>query len=318
MDVFSLDSFQNRDDALKLGRHLISLLKLGGFRLTKFVSNVPDVKTALDPDNRESSSSVKDNCASSDQSSHVVGLKWDHVKDTLVVSRGIDRPLEKTITQRTVLSFVSSVFDPIGLVALYTVKARLLLKDIWQISGQKLDDDLPEEIKKQFLEWHSGLHLFGSLTIPRSYFTEPFDRIEFHMFCDSSQDVFCAVAFLRARLVSSHQTDLAFVSGKARVAPMKAFSIPKLELQAALLATRLKEEILKSLTLKITDIFSSGFTLVVNYPFLMVIALVRFWSLPPLISGITYLAVITQLIPVHEGFPRKPSRKAAGLMALVY
>ena len=79
-----LDSFQNRDDALKLGRDLISLLKLGGFRLTKFVSNVPDVTTALDPDNRESNSSIKDICTSPDQSSHVLGLKWDHVKDTLV------------------------------------------------------------------------------------------------------------------------------------------------------------------------------------------------------------------------------------------
>ena len=36
---------------------------------------------------------------------------------------------------------------------------------------------------------------------------------------------------------------------------MKALSIPKLELQAALLATRLKEEILKGLTFKVTDIF---------------------------------------------------------------
>ena len=318
-----LDSFQNRDDALKLGRDLFSLLKLGGFCLTKFVSNVPDVKTALDPDNRESNSSVKDICASPDQSSHVLGLKWDHVKDTLVVSRGVDRPLDKSITQRTGLSFVSSVFDPIGLVAPDTVKARLLLKDIWRISGQKWDDDLPEEIKKQFLEWHSGLHLLGSLTIPRSYFTELFDRIELHMFRDSSQDVFCAVAFLRARLVSSHQTELAFVFGKARVAPI---SIPKLELQEALLATRLKEEILKCLTFKVTDIFMwTDSTTVLQWlhscsklPVLLVIALVRFWSLPALISGITYLAVITQLLPVHKGFLRKPSRKAAGLMALVY
>ena len=53
----------------------------------------------------------------------------------------------------------------------------------------------------------------------------------------------------------AHQTELAFVFGKARIAPMKALSIPKLELQAALLATRLKEEILKGLTFKVTDIF---------------------------------------------------------------
>ena len=117
---------------MKLGRDLVSLPKLGGFHLTKF-----DITTALDPENRESNSCVKDIRTSPDQSLHVLGLKWDHVKDTLVVSRGLDRPLDKAITQRTVLSFVSSVFDPIGLVAQYTVKARLLLKDIWRISDQK-------------------------------------------------------------------------------------------------------------------------------------------------------------------------------------
>ena len=100
-----LDSFQYRDDALKLGRNLVSLLQLDGFHLTKFVRNVPDVTNALDPDDRESNSSVKDICRKPDQSSHVLGLKWDHVKDTLVVSRRVDRPLDKAITQRTVLSF---------------------------------------------------------------------------------------------------------------------------------------------------------------------------------------------------------------------
>ena len=55
-----LDSFQNRDDALNLGRDLASLLKLGGFHLTKLVSKMPDVTTALYPDNRESNSSVRD------------------------------------------------------------------------------------------------------------------------------------------------------------------------------------------------------------------------------------------------------------------
>ena len=57
-------------------------------------------------------------------SSHVLGLKWDHIGDTLVLSRGVNRELKNSITQRTVLSFVSSVFETIGLVAPYTVRAR--------------------------------------------------------------------------------------------------------------------------------------------------------------------------------------------------
>ena len=46
-------------------------------------------------------------------------------------------------------------------------------------------------------------------------------------------------------------TELAFVFGEARVAPMKALTIPKLELQAALLAARLKVEVQKALTLTV-------------------------------------------------------------------
>ena len=109
--------------------------------------------------------------------------------------------------------------------------------------------------KDKFLEWHSGLPLLRQLTIPRCYFTEPVDQIELHMFGDSSQDVFCAVRFLRARLSSSHKTQISFIFDKARVAPMKALSIPKLELQAALLATRLKYDILTALTVSINHLY---------------------------------------------------------------
>ena len=40
-----------------------------------------------------------------------------------------------------------------------------------------------------------------NIKIPRSYFTVPFDNVELHMFGDSSQDIFSAVAFLRSRVM---------------------------------------------------------------------------------------------------------------------
>ena len=75
------------------------------------------------------------------------------------------------------------------------------------------------------------------------------------MFGDSSEEVFCAVAFLRARVKTSLETQVAIVLGKARVAPMKALSNPKLELQAASLATRLKEDVIKALTIPLSNTF---------------------------------------------------------------
>ena len=81
------------------------------------------------------------------------------------------------------------MFDSVRLVAPNTVRPRSLLKDAWKISGQISNDELREDIWKNFLEWHSGLPLLGQLTIPRSFFLEPVDQIELHLFGKSSQDV---------------------------------------------------------------------------------------------------------------------------------
>ena len=153
------------------------------------------------------------------------------------------------------LSTVSAVFDPLGLVAPFTVVARVLLKDIWKIKGQQWDDPLPEDLSQRFNDWCTGLPLLQELTIPRAFFPGPIDELELHMFGDSSQDVFCAVGFLRARCCQSSSTELSFVVGKARVAPMKAMTIPKLELQAALLAARLRRKILDALTIEVPQSF---------------------------------------------------------------
>ena len=78
------------------------------------------------------------------------------------------------------------------------------------------------------------------------------------MFGDSSQDVFSAVRFLRAQVTCTSgeiRTELAFVRGKASVLLMKVMTVPKLELQAALLAARLKREICRALTVDVDKIF---------------------------------------------------------------
>ena len=77
------------------------------------------------------------------------------------------------------------------------------------------------------------------------------------MFGDSSQEVFSAVAFLRAQIntFSGPKTELALVLGKARVAPMKVMTILRLGLQAALLATRLKQDFCRALTVHVNNVF---------------------------------------------------------------
>ena len=160
-------------------------------------------------------------------------------------------------TQRVVLSVVSSVYDPIGLVAPYTVKARLLLKDIWRLNGQQWDDGLPNAVGTHFLQWSRELPLLSEIAIPRSYFQETVEGLELHLFGDSSQDIFSAAAFLAGKLVSkwSETTELAFAFGKTRVAPRKCLTNAKLELRAALLASQLRQGVQRAVSLNIERCF---------------------------------------------------------------
>ena len=117
-----LDSMPNAGKAVNLNRDLVEMLSKGGFKLTKFISNFHEISRKLNLNSKEIEN-VKELLVCPDSSSHDLGLKWDHIKNTLVVNRGVNRDLQKVIPQRTVLSFVSSVFDTIGLVAPYTVLA---------------------------------------------------------------------------------------------------------------------------------------------------------------------------------------------------
>ncbi|XP_075255010.1 uncharacterized protein LOC142346831 [Convolutriloba macropyga] len=252
-----LDSIESPDEALKRSRDLVKLLSKGGFKLTKFTSNVPGLLEELEDQSVEAVPKVI-GASMEESSSHVLGLKRDHTKGTLVVSCGISCDSSKAVTQRLVMSLVAKVFDPIGLVVPFTVRARLLLKDVWRLLGQSWDKKLPNQMFDRFSSWSSELPTLALLTIPRCYFSCPFELLDLHVFGDSSQEVFSSVAFLRA-LVSppseSKRTELPFLIGTARLAPMKTLPVPKLELQAALLAARLGEEICKALTVPVQNTF---------------------------------------------------------------
>ena len=171
------------------------------------------------------------------------------------MSRGTNSTITKSLTQRLFLRLVSKLYGPIGVVAPFTNGARLILKDIWRVNGQSWDEELPKDTVER---WCVELPQLAEITIPRSYFSGPFPHLELQMFGDSSQDVFIAVGFLRAQVTCTSgeiTTELAFVPGKARVAPMKVMTVPNLELQAALLVARLKSEKCRALTVTVDKVF---------------------------------------------------------------
>ena len=123
-----LESSPTAEEGTQKGKDFVELLSLGGFNILKFLSNDPNILQQIEP-NAERQTDDGKQLPTTEESSHVLGLKWNHDSDTLVVSRGTSPETNRTGTQQVVLSLVSAVYDPIGLVAPYTMKTRLLLKD---------------------------------------------------------------------------------------------------------------------------------------------------------------------------------------------
>ena len=236
MDDF-IKSVETHEEAIKVFKQLQPVLSKHGFELKKWITNSDVVTNAIPDDLRSISKTKQVEVEPSQEGSSVLGLQWTITGDSLQVCRGTSKGVETPITQRKILSLVSSVFDPLGLFAPFSVHMRRLLKSIWTKNGQHWDYSVEPNEEEEFLKWKAQLPEVAETSIDRRYFSTSKDKWELHLF---AEDTMCAVAYLRSKPKFE-----AFVIGKCRVAPMRHLSIPRLELQAAVMAVRLKEQIVK-------------------------------------------------------------------------
>lgn len=148
------------------------------------------------------------------------------------------------LTKRQILSKLAGIFDPIGAGAAVVIKPKIAMQQLWQIGLGWDEDVLPNER----IKW---LALFEEMTALNGV---KFDRCltppgadgnpSLVVFCDASRLAFGACTYARWKLVDGH-FGRTFVVAKARVAPLKELTIPRLELQAAVLGSRLGKSILQ-------------------------------------------------------------------------
>ena len=69
-----LESSPTVAEATQKAKDLVQLLSLGGFKLTKFVSNVPNIPSEIEPNNALTATEVKE-IPKTEEASHVLGLK---------------------------------------------------------------------------------------------------------------------------------------------------------------------------------------------------------------------------------------------------
>ena len=186
-------SVETPEEAIEVFRQLRYLLLQHGFQLSKWISNSEEVCKAIPVDLKSISNTKQVEVEPNTEGFSVLGLQWTFTDDSLQVCRGTNKRVEAPITQRKILSLVSSVFDPIGLIAPFSVHMRRLLKGIWNKNRQHWDNRVEPGEEAEFLRWKEQLQIVAETSVGRRYFNRERDETKLHVFVDASEDTMCAV-----------------------------------------------------------------------------------------------------------------------------
>ena len=201
-----LKSVTSKETAISLAKELIEILKCGGFHLTKFLSNSIKVIESLDRENVE----------------RTLGVCWVTNSDEFTFR---SNPNEAPMTKRGILKTVSSVFDPLGFVTPFILKAKILLQELWRLNCE-WDEEVDTRISPFWQKWLDGAGNISSIRITRCYNAEQAgSELQLHIFCDASESAYGVVAYLRFSHKGGGHT-CSLVMSKSKLATIKTVTLP--------------------------------------------------------------------------------------------
>ena len=242
-----LQSVSSRAEAIEVIHGTQEVLQTRGFNLTKFVVNDESLLMEIPEDKR--ASEVKDFQA--DNTSKVLGIKWNPKSDNMYFD--IDIAMPEIISRRSMLSLLSSTFDPLGMLSPALVVGKIMFQEATRLKLD-WDDKIPDDLASKWCQWVKALQNISSLKIPRCVKPAVFDdaHIEIHNFSDASEKALGICSYLRC-INKDGKIHTALLYSKSRVAPLKTTSIPRLELQAALLAAKCDSMIREEMHLDLAE-----------------------------------------------------------------
>ena len=154
------------------------------------------------------------------------------------------------LTRRGILASISSVYDPLGFGGPFVLPAKQLLQQICA-ERKSWDDEISPEQRHVWERWRNSLHLLQDISIQRCIVPSDFgdiSEVSFHHFSDASTTGYGQVSY--TRLVNNQgRIHCSFIIGKARVAPLKPTTVPRLELTAATTSTKVATQLKREMTL---------------------------------------------------------------------
>ena len=242
----SLDSARTEEEAIELYNQLDSLWKLASMEPRKWVSNSASVLENIPSEKRASQVDLEDGTI---PSIRTLGVLWLAKDD--VFSFQVEVVINVPFTKRSLLSRVAKIFDPLGFISPFVLRAKILLQELWT-QGLGWDDPVEGDSYREAKVWLEELEDLKSVRIPRClHMTTDDEFITIHTFVDASKVAYGAVSYLRMEHLDG-RIDVNIIASKTRVAPLTPVSIPRLELLAAVLGLLLTSAITEALGLPIS------------------------------------------------------------------
>ncbi|XP_042586291.1 uncharacterized protein LOC122138292 [Cyprinus carpio] len=259
-----LKSVASEEEAVSLVQDLSNLCQQGGFNLTKWISNKRTVLQTLPEECRAKEWKELDLDKDSLPVERALGLLWCAETDSFKFKLEIQ---EKSCTRRGMLSVSSSVYDQFGILGPVVLPAKIMLQELCR-RNFGWDETVPYEILCGWTRWLKELNALSEFKFERC--VKPMSwgfyiHAQLHHFSDASEQGYGTVTYLRIQN-SNSDIHVSFLMGKARVTPLKAITVPRLELTAAVLAVRVDLMLKKELRLQLQEsVFWTDSTSVLKY-----------------------------------------------------
>lgn len=251
-------SVETEEEAIQLAQNVRDIHATAGFEIRNWISNSPAVIQALEEEKTEQKSL---NIGSELATEKVLGMWWCTSTDSFIYKLSSKHSAsllagQRVPTKREVLRTLMSIFDPLGLLSNVLIFLKILFQEIWR-SSIGWDDQIPDHLHDKWEQWLRILPKVQEVTIPRCYRSvitiSSETLVQLHTFVDASELGYAAVVYLRFQ--QGDAVECTIVGAKSRVAPLKFVSIPRLELQSAVIGVRLASAISNALSFKIDECF---------------------------------------------------------------
>ena len=214
-----------------------------GFHVRKWVLNLTEVLADVPVEDRASEVDLEKNLL---PVMKTLGVSWTAREDQFLFHYS-PPPDDFEFTKRNVLKKTATLFDPLGFLSPFMVKAKVFMQQAW-VDALEWDEVLPSEQREQWKTWFGELPLLEEIKIPRCLkdTSREASSITLHTFSDASEKAYAAAVYNRHKFEDGSITTR-LIASKTRLAPLKTVSIPRLELMGALIGLRLANQVCSAL-----------------------------------------------------------------------